>query len=256
MPQQSTPAIILQLRDFGESDRIVTAYTRDFGKLNGIAKAAKKSRKRFGAALDLFSYTSLIFFTKETSGLARIEQCRLLQSFPNIQEDIRRLGFGSYLAELAGEMSPEGVSHPDIFDGLLTMFSLLNTSAPREDYLRMFEMRVLASAGYQPALDHCVLCKRGWEKGKAFRFSIPRGGIVCTDCKEKETESQPLSLGTAKLLYQASKLSPERIQRLIFSPQAREESRQIIPQFIRYHLGKELNSYKFLEKIEHSACEG
>jgi len=256
MPEFSTPAIILDLRDFGESDRIVTAYTKEHGKIKGIAKAAKKSRKRFGAALDLFSLVQLTYFSKETAGLVRLEHCLLLQAFPKIHDDIIRFGYGSYLAELASEMSPEGVPHPDIFQWLATFLSLLDTSEVREEYLRMFEMRLLTAAGYQPALDHCICCKQTWEKGKSFCFSISRGGVVCAGCDEHEAELQPLSLGTAKLLEQSSRITPERIQRLVYSPQAREESRKIIPRFIRYHLGKELNSYKFLQKIEQSANEG
>jgi DNA replication and repair protein RecO len=72
MPEYQTTAVILTIRDYGDIDRIVTFYTSDFGKVSGIAKGAKKSLKRFGAALDLFSHVNLSFFTKETLSLVRI----------------------------------------------------------------------------------------------------------------------------------------------------------------------------------------
>jgi len=256
MPEHTSSAIIIDLRDYGEADRIVTAYTRDAGKITGIAKSAKKSQKRFGAALDLFASVVMSFFVKETSGLVRIDQCRLVQAFPGIQEDITRMSYGSYMAELTKEMSAEGVSHPEVFDGLNMFLSLLDKAGPREDYLRMFEMRLIAAAGFRPVLTACCRCRREWLKGETFRFSNSMGGVVCPACSAAQQQTRPLSLGTAKLLEQACNLAVEKIQRLMFSAQALSESSTIVPSFIRYHLGKELNSYKFLEKIRQSACEG
>ncbi len=256
MPEHTSCAIILDLRDYGEADRIVTAYTRDFGKITGIAKAAKKSQKRFGAAMDLFAYVVLTFFSKETVGLVRIEHCRLLQSFSSIHENMTGLSYGSYLAELTKEMCPEGVPHSSIFDGLVTLFSLLDTVGPRQEYLRIYEMRLLAASGYHPSLNYCARCKKQWSKGETFWFSITRGSVVCPSCKESEGEAYPLSLGTAKLLEQACSLTADKMQRLIFSTQAQEESGTILPRFIRYQLGKELNTFKFLEKMKQPVIEG
>ena len=249
MPEYTTSAIILDLRDYGEADRIVTAYTKDFGKITGIAKSAKKSRRRFGAAMDLFAHVVLTFFSKETSGMVRLDSCRLLQSFPHIHEDITGMSYGSYLTELAKEMSPEGDPHLEVFNTLVALLSLIDTAGPREDFLRIFEMRILTAAGYHPSLHTCSRCNKQWGKGETFWFSFSLGGVVCTGCKTGQKLIQPLSLGTARLLEQACTLTPDKIQRLIFSAQAREESGRILPLFIRYHLGKELNSYRFLKKM-------
>ena len=159
------------------------------------------------------------------------------------------MSYGSYLAELAKEMSPEGDPHLDVFDALLTLLSLIDTAGPREDYVRIFEMRMLTAAGYHPSLHRCARCNKEWGKGERFWFSFSLGGVVCAGCRDHGKGSQPLSLGTARLLEQASTLTADKMKRLIFSAQAREESGRILPLFIRYQLGKELNSYKFLEKM-------
>jgi DNA repair protein RecO (recombination protein O) len=249
MPEHKTRALVLELSDFGEIDRIVTFYTSDFGKVKGIAKGAKKSRKRFGAAMDLFSYVFLSFFTRETSGLARINHCQLLQTFPDIQKDIIRIGFGSYVAELIKEMTAEGVSNQELFNTLIKFFSLLDNFPPKEDYLRIFEMRLLVTLGYHPCLNCCVSCKGELKKGEPLWFSGSQGGVVCASCVSGGKNLYPVSPGTLRLLQKATHLDLDKIKRLIFSPQALEESREFLPQFIQYHIGKELKTLKFLEKV-------
>ena len=254
MPEHKTRAIILNLRDYGEIDRIVTFYTSDFGKMTGIAKGARKSRKRFGAAMDLFSLVLLSFFAKETLGLVRINHCQLLHSFPSIHKDIVRIGFGSYVAELINEMTAEGDSHQELFETLIKFFSIIDTAPPKEDYLRIFEMHLLVTLGYRPSLNYCVVCKRELKKSQNLWFSISRGGVVCASCASSEKNLYPVSLGTLKSLHKASNLNFDKIQRLVFSSQARAESREIIPQFIQFHLEKELKTLKFFQKMPEIGC--
>jgi len=249
MPEYQTPAIILNLKDCGEIDRIVTFYTSDFGKISGIAKGAKKSLKRFGAALDLFAHVHLSFFTKETLSLVRVNHCHLKQSFPSLHKNIASMSYGSYMAELLNEMTAERVAHRELFQTLLKLFSLIDSSPLKEDYLRIFEMRFLTASGFRPTLNHCLDCKGKLVKGQSFWFNIPRGGVVCSSCALNKNNLFPVSLGTLKLLEQAGNLSFDKIERLFFSLQALEETREMMPHFVQYHLGKELRSLKFLEKM-------
>lgn len=249
MPEQSTSAIIINIRDFGEIDRIVTFYTCDFGKVAGIAKGARKSQRRFGAALDLFSHVALSFFTKETLGLVRINHLQLLNPFPSLHEDIMRMGYGGYLAELVMEMTAEGMPNKELFETLVRFFFILDTYPLKEDYLHIFEMRLLDALGYRPCLDRCTHCKKDLKEEDVLRFSLSRGGVVCSTCNADYKNLYPVSLGTLKLLQQSYTLSLDKIQRLVFSSQALEESREILPRFIQYHSEKELNTLKFIEKM-------
>lgn len=249
MPEHTTPALVLDVRDYGETDRIVTFFTRKFGTLKGIAKAAKKSQKRFGAGLDLFSHIQLSFFTKETLGLVRINHCHLLHAFPAIHQDFTRIAYASYLAELIAAMTAEGVPHPELFETTVSFFLRLDTATPREDVLRLFEIRLLAATGYRPALNHCVGCQRSWRQVESTWFCIAKGGVLCEACVSGEKKVYPVSPGTARLLEFAGTIGYEKLQRLIFSPQALAETREFLPRFIQHQLGKELVTLKFLEKI-------
>ena len=85
MLQLASQAIVLHTTDFGELDRIASLYTKDFGKIRGIAKSAKRSQKRFGSTLEPFSHVTVFFTVKEQQGLIRLERCELIAAFPEIQ---------------------------------------------------------------------------------------------------------------------------------------------------------------------------
>ena len=77
---------------------------------------------------------------------------------------------------------------------------------------------------------------------------------MCSSCALNKNNLYPVSLGTLKLLEQAGNLTLDKIERLIFSSQALEESREIMPRFIQYHIEKELKTLKFFEKMQELHC--
>lgn len=253
MPLLSTPAIVIRSLNYGESDRIVTFFTRDFGKLKGIAKGARRSRKRFQNALDLFSHVRLGFFEKERMGLARVESCDILQSFKGIREDLKKICYGTYCLELIDEMAAEREAHPEAFDLLIFYLSSLESAPPREELLRIFETRTLSIFGFRPNLGRCDGCKKDWRELRdrpTVFFSVERGALLCDQCQTAARHHLiPLSLGTARLIEQISQMELLKVERLRFTPQALLESRNLLGKFIVHQLGKELRSLKVLKEM-------
>src|SRR5512137_1385672 len=107
MPVFRTQAIVTRSLNYGESDKIVTFFTKDFGKVKGIAKGARRSKKRFQNALDLFTHVRLAFFDREGMGLVRAENCDICNSFRRIRENLKKIYYGTYFLELVNEMTGE-----------------------------------------------------------------------------------------------------------------------------------------------------
>ncbi len=254
MPLHTTHAIVIRSLNYGESDKIVTFFTKDFGKLKGIAKGARRSRKRFQNALGLFSHLRLIFFDKEGLGLVRAESCDILHSFPKIKEDLQKILYGNYYLELVNEMAGEREANREAFDLLLSFLSSLEEAGLQEEPLRIFEIRMLSLFGYRPNMKRCDLCKKDWEDLKEIPvvfFSLERGALLCEPCSKMRNNLIPLSLGTARLIEKISQTELSRVERLKFTLQALSESRELLPKFISYQLGKELKSLKALREISH-----
>jgi DNA repair protein RecO (recombination protein O) len=252
MPLFTTNAIVTRSLNYGESDKIITFFTTDFGKLKGIAKGARRSRKRFQNALGLFSHLRLIFFDKEGMGLVRAESCDILHSFPKIKEDLKKILYGYYYLELVNEMAGEREGNREAFELLLSFLLNLEERDPHEEQLRLFEIRMLSLFGYRPNMEKCDLCKKGWEDLREIPtvfFSLEKGALVCERCSTMRNNLIPLSLGTARLIEKISQSELDKIYRLRFTFQALSESRDLLPKFISYQLGKELRSLKALKEI-------
>jgi DNA repair protein RecO (recombination protein O) len=252
MPLFTTNAIVTRSLNYGESDKIITFFTKDFGKLKGIAKGARRSRKRFQNALGLFSHLRLIFFDKEGLGLVRAEGCDILHSFPKIKEDLKKIVYGNYYLELVNEMAGEREANQEAYDLLLSFLSGLEEASLQEEQLRIFEIRMLSLFGYRPNMRRCNFCKRDWGDLKEIPivfFSLERGALICEQCSKMRNNLIPLSLGTARLIEKISQTELSKVERLRFTPQALRESRELLPKFISYQLGKELKSLKAINSI-------
>ena len=252
MPVFRTQAIVIHSIPYGESDRIVTFLTKDFGKIKGIAKGARRSQKRFQNALSLFSLIRLIFFDREGMGLVRVSSCDIVNSFPNIRDHLQRIYYGEYFLELANEMAGEREVNLEAFELLLSFLADLETTDPREERVRMFEIRMLSLFGYRPNMKRCDSCKREWEhlqNTPSVFFSLEQGSLMCETCSQTRNHLVPLSLGTARLIEKISHMELPKMHRFLFTSQALQESRELLPKFITYQLGKEMKSLKALRAL-------
>jgi len=252
MPLFSTPAVVLHTTPYGESDLIVTLYTVDSGKIKGIAKGAKRSRKRFGNRLEIGSYVNVTYFEKESAGLVRLGDCELIRAFSGLREDIHKLAWASYFIELVKEMTAEKIENKPLFRLLIAFLSLADKGVLKEEIQRVFEIRFLSHLGYRPQLDHCTRCRKS-APGERFFFSSREGGIICPSCAASLSGLMPVSLGTVKTLILAQTLPLDKVGRISFSPQSLRESQALLSSFLQQYLGKELKSKKFLEQIKSNA---
>jgi DNA repair protein RecO (recombination protein O) len=247
--QHRTDALVLRLLDYGESDRIVTFYTAGFGKLRGIAKGARRSRKRFANALEPFSYSKILFTSRGPDSLALIEGSEVITHFPAIRADLEKTLSASYLIELTDRFTLEDKKNEALFSLLLAFLKVIETGPITEAILRFFEIRLLKLSGYDPLLDHCLICKTPLEKESAYRFRAADGGLSCIACRPDSLEAIPISLGTIRTLLLGREMEVDRLARLQLSERSADESRQLLSRLIRHILGRELKSVHVLNEV-------
>ena len=251
MPVHKTAAIVIRSRDYGEADRIVTFLSPDVGRLTAIAKGARKSKRRFLNSLEPFSRVSLIYTERPNRALGRIDNCELVSSYPGLRQDLQRLGVAACLSELAGEIVGTQENVPETFAALESGLNLLDQGLPPESLLCSFLFRFLALAGYGSRWQACLVCQQ-LPRGPLW-FDIAQGGVICGACTTKASgRLYPLQVGTWKLLRLAQTLPLAKLSRLRFDPRAQKQCLGLAQGFIRHHWGRELRSFKFLEKISSS----
>jgi len=107
MPVFSTPAILLHRLDYGDFDLILTFLSLERGKISLIAKAAKKSTKRFAGILELFSLIEVVGSTSRGRGLPVLQEAILQSPFSTIRDDIKKTAYASYWCELINKWVEE-----------------------------------------------------------------------------------------------------------------------------------------------------
>ena len=263
-----TAAVVLNSIDYGESDRILNFYTEDYGKLGGIAKGARRSRRRFVGNIEPMSHVRLVFFHSGHSDMVRVEEVALVNGFSNLKLDIEVLSVGYYLLELVSEMTREGQVIERVYSLLTSFLEMLNSGGERETLLRFFEIKLLSILGYMPHLNGCVVCGSALAadaNGAGLRFSSDKGGVVCVGCAEYETDagagygaprSVPVSLGTVKVLSSAVRFDLDKLARLKPGAAFLAEGEVLLDNCIKHQIGKELKTKKFLAKLRSTPQRG
>ena len=116
MSTEKSPAIVIRQADFSESSRVVTLFTREFGKVAVVAKGVKRLKGPFEAALDLLSVCEVVFIRKSSAGLDILTEAKLQTRFKPRPGDLGSLYGGYYIAELLDALSEEYDPHSLLFD--------------------------------------------------------------------------------------------------------------------------------------------
>jgi DNA repair protein RecO (recombination protein O) len=244
-----TPAIVLRTWPFGESDKIVSFLTENHGKLTGLAKGAKRSRKRFVNSLEPFSLVNLRFQDRAHSNLAFILASDLTAGFKHLSTSLEKIFLASYMIEitegLVGEREENRLVFRHLKDGLIH----LENQPMSLSFLTFFELKLLEFTGYQPLLDGCRRCGRERRDPSATRwhFSARDGGILCDPCSRFRREIFPLSAATLDILMN---LQEKNVIFDISPPTAiSKEIRSAVLRFIEFHMEREIKSAAFLHQF-------
>ncbi len=153
MPARETEAIILRTYPLKEADKIVSFFSRAFGKTRGVARGARRPKSRYGAALEPLSHVRLWCFERETADLVTIDHCELIQSFFDAQKDYAGGVALGYLAEVTEQLMPEREPSDAFFRLLLLVLDEIRRTGQIWPALTYFDLWVVRLAGILPPLD-------------------------------------------------------------------------------------------------------
>jgi len=149
MPLYTAEALVLRTYKLGEADRIVVFLTRDRGKKRGVAPNARKSRKRFGAALEPLTEVRISYFEKERRELVGLNYAEPVRS-PLSAVSPEALGYSHYFAELIDEWAAEADVDEKLYRLGTSALEALLSGAPVEALARYFECWLLRLQGVYP----------------------------------------------------------------------------------------------------------
>jgi DNA repair protein RecO (recombination protein O) len=244
-----TEAVSLHSIPFAETSKIVTFYTRDFGKLNFLAKGARRPKSKFGAALETFTYASLIIYKPETPKLYILSDAEIIRSFNELQATVNQYLAGSQIIEFVLKTGDFDEPNPRLFNLTLSALMALSDKSSVEKQLDnlvwAFLLKAASFLGYRPELETCVICRNKFMKSKVF-FDIANGGILCPKCKVKTPQAVLLTPNQFAFIKALLYLPLKRSLNLPALPGVKD----LIVQYLQYHFEK-LDISSFMSSSGH-----
>ncbi len=246
--QIETAAIVLDCRDHGESDKIITFFCEKLGRITGIAKGAKRSKKRFVNKLEIFSSLRITHTLPQNGRLAFIAEADLLDGFLTLRTDFSCYTTASVMQEIILLATKDMEGDDELYPLLLWAFHNLENQHPPVSVLIFFLIRFYAIIGYCPSLASCHGCGKKLIENESYSFHPQNGSIHCTRCnREQKSTRIQLSCGTLRSLDMALKQPIERLQRLQFTEQSRQEALSFLHLYGRQLFQREIISWAFMD---------
>jgi DNA repair protein RecO (recombination protein O) len=245
MPLKETEAIVLRTYPLREADLLVTLFTRLEGKVRGVARAAKKSKRRFGGALEPLTVVRAHYEDRERQELVRLDSCEVLDSPLSAEVSYARAVALGHVAELLDELLPDREANDAIFRLTLSVLGSLrgpNVWLP----VTYFELWLTRLAGFLPELSECVVCGRALNGSRAF-FHALADGLMCPD--DKRLASSEISGESRAFAAQMFRAPVESFSGKVWPKSQAADLRKFLVQTLQRHLEKKLVTAGMLEKI-------
>lgn len=242
MQFQRTSAVCLHKVDYSETSQVLRFFTAEAGKINCIAKGAKRKKSPFLAPFELLSVYDLIRIEKRPGTLDILTKAERVRSFVKLRAVYPSYVAACYAAEFVDEFSPEGQPIEGLYEQLLQGLERLEAGLPAADAVFSFESQSLRALGYLPRLRECGVCRKPTAASDLF-FSVRDGGALHSECRPREERWFPVRRGSLESIARFSEgdMPKESMKRPLVV-----EIRQIFDACVRFHLERDLKSVKFL----------
>jgi len=210
MNQRVGEAIVLRVWPFHEADLLVSLFTREQGRVKGVARHAMRSRRRFGGALEPMTYVRASYAERPKQELVRLDAFEILSSPLSRPVDYARTAALQFVAEVVEEALPEGAPEDAVFRLVLAALDEIQVGRVwmPVTYFALWMNRLM---GWMPELGRCVVCglrldaKDG--RGGTVWYSATSDGVTCGDDRragsvalsaESVADAQRIFRGTVK----------------------------------------------------------
>lgn len=269
---KKTEAIVIKAINLREADKIITFFSREYGKIQGIAKGIRKMKTRYSGKLELFTRVNVIFFQKAEAlegvglqgahPLLRVTQVDVVEMFPSLHTDFNKIVGASYIAEFLNKVFEDyDHTHPEVYALVCETLRTLAGTDQIRNILPAFEIKLLVHLGYAPILDYCSNCgERNLDVAHTLTsqlgFSSATGGVLCSRCKPLKKESLAVTMQAIRVLQQLFIAKMSQIPMVPLPKEQYQEIKIILTNYFQYHVGLSLKTETFVQKLRTASNQG
>jgi DNA repair protein RecO (recombination protein O) len=210
-----------------------------------VARAAKKSKRRFGGALEPLTYVRAFYDVHERQELMRLDACEVLESPMASEVSYARAVALGHIAELLDELLPDHEANDSIFRLTLSVLRVM-TGSDVWMPLTYFELWLTRLVGFLPELGECIICGRNLNGSRAY-FHVLADGLMCTD--DKRLASSEISGDSRALAAQMFRAPVESFRENPWPRAQCADLRKFLIQTLQRHIEKKLITAGMLEKL-------
>jgi DNA repair protein RecO (recombination protein O) len=245
MPIVESEAIILRSFPLSEGDRIVSFLSRSEGRVKGVAQGARKPKSKFGASLETLSHVRIWYYERETRDLVRIQQCELIESFLDVQQDYAKGVVLALMSEVTEATLGEHEPAEAQFRLLLLAARSVRTSDDAGLPLAYFAVWTVRLGGWLPPLDRCSTCGASLSGAPAY-LDVVLGGLACANCWPPGARA--ISAAGMDFLRRAVRVNLTQLEEEHPSGAVTRQVADAMLDLIESHIEKHFNSRRFLER--------
>jgi DNA repair protein RecO (recombination protein O) len=195
----TTEAFVLKSMKYRDTSKIVTFYTRRYGKVKGVAKGARETKSKFGASVEPVVLSSVVFYKKEHRDLHLISQSDLLKPYARIHDDMARMRVALAVVELVDQLTHGEEENIQLFSLIQETLDAIERAEQNQRVLLVaFELRLAAIFGFALTLDRCARCGAKMDRAgesKPMLLELRKGGLLCGTCASVVGEKEHLGPG-------------------------------------------------------------
>lgn len=212
MFRQRTFGFIFKEKEFGETNKIFSIFSKDFGRIEILGKGIRKITSKLRSATEPFSLSQLEFVEGKFQKI--LVGAQTLKRFKNLKKDLKKLSIAFKISEVLDSLVKGEEKDERIYHLIIEVFSRLDLSFFKNERVLYpyFFWQLVSFLGYKPNLDFCLFCKR--KSGLNFYFDFFWGGLICEKCARNVKMGKSIDKNSLKLLNLLLKGNLEILERL------------------------------------------
>lgn len=245
MNQIVLTGMVLSTTPVGEYDRRVVILTREQGKISAFARGARRPNSPLVGAVNPFSFGEFTVYAGRSS--YTIQSAKISNYFAELREDMIGAYYGFYFLEFANYYTKEGNDEREMLKLLYqTLRALCNQHIPNKLIRYVFELRALAINGEGPQVYECVACGC---KDRPMVFSVKKGGLVCSECRQDVIDGILLNQSTIYTMQYIESSPIEKLYTFVVKDQVLDELAWIMNRYADVYIDKKFKSLEILETL-------
>lgn len=237
--------IVIRTIPYGETNKIVTLFTEEAGKVTAMARGAKKPRSKLSAVTQPFTFGH--YLIRQGRGMGTISQGDTILSMRYVRENLEATAYASYIVELIDKLVEQNIRSTSIYTLLADALKAINDEYPPEVITLFVEWKMLRVAGVHAILNACASC--GAMDGE-FGFSFQEVGFICHRCFHRDRYVVRLAPTHIRLIRMFATVPIQQIGDISLKKETVQLLSKIVRTLYDEQTGIYFKSRKFLETLE------